>query len=159
MAMQLGDELDLDMPFKDLLHEALLNIVRTADVLSKAGEELFRHHDLTEAQFNVIFSLKYSGRKMTQSMLGRRLVVTRASVTSVLDKLEAKGYVRRAEVPGNRRTNHVELTEKGRVLIDDVEPRYRAVIHDVMSVLTEDQVRSLMRSLESVRGRVHGLKL
>ena len=57
--MQLGVELDLDMPFKDLLHEALLNIVRTADVLSQAGEVLFRKHDLTEAQFNVIFSLKY----------------------------------------------------------------------------------------------------
>ena len=157
--MQLGVELDLDMPFKDLLHEALLNIVRTADVLSQAGDVLFRKHDLTEAQFNVIFSLKYSGRKVTQSMLGRRLVVTRASITSVLDKLEAKGLVRRVEVPGNRRTNHVELTDKGKALIDDVEPKYRAVIHEVMSALDEPQVKQLMRSLESIRARVHGLSL
>ena len=92
-------------------------------------------------------------------MLGRRLVVTRASITSVLDKLEAKGLVRRVEVPGNRRTNHVELTDKGKALIDDVEPKYRAVIHEVMSALDEPQVKQLMRSLESIRARVHGLSL
>jgi MarR family 2-MHQ and catechol resistance regulon transcriptional repressor len=156
--MPLKEELDLDMPFKDVLHEALLNIVRTGDVLSKAGEDFFRRYGLTEAQFNVIFSLKYSGRKVTQSMLGRRLVVTRASVTSVLDKLEGKGLVKRVGVPDNRRTNYVELTDRGRTLIDEVEPKYRAVLHDVMAALSEAEIKSLMHSLERVRGRLREVK-
>ena len=57
--MSINVELDLDRPMKDIRHEAVLNIVRTANILALKGAALFRDHDLTEAQFNVLFALKY----------------------------------------------------------------------------------------------------
>jgi MarR family 2-MHQ and catechol resistance regulon transcriptional repressor len=152
--VSLERELNLEVPFKDIYHEAVLNIIRTASVLSSAGEQLFRQFDLTEAQFNVLFSLKYNPRHVTQTDLGRRLVVTRASITSVLDKLEAKFLVARESVPDNRRIYHVVLTEKGRRLIEQVEPLYRDSIHAVMEDLGDRNCRALIQLLERVRGGV-----
>jgi len=149
--MSLNTELELDRPLRDVRHEAVLNIVRTANVLSTKGAALFRRFDLTEAQFNVLFALKFKERPWTQSELGKRLVVTRASVTSVLDKLEEKDLVRRIEVPGNRRIYHVELTEEGRKLVDTVEPLYRENIHRVLSAFDEETCRNLTRLLETIR--------
>ena len=149
--MSLDRELNLEVPFKDIYHEAVLNIVRTGSVLTSIGDQLFRRSHLTEAQFNVLFSLKHNPRNTTQSDLGKRLVVTRASVTSVLDKLEAKGLVARMDVPENRRIYHVVLTDKGRALVEKVEPLYREKIHEAMGGLSETECRALIGMLERVR--------
>ncbi|MCX5772347.1 MAG: MarR family transcriptional regulator [Candidatus Hydrogenedentes bacterium] len=149
--MSLAAELNLDIPFSDLRHETVLNIIHTANTLAALGARLFRGFDLTEAQFNVLFSLKHKNVKITQSDLGKRLVVTRASITSVLDKLQEKGLIERVIVPGNRRIHHVELTVKGRRLIDKIEPHYRQALQTVMSGLTEAECRELISLLERVR--------
>ena len=149
--MSLAAELNLDIPFSDLRHETVLNIIHTANTLAALGARMFRGFDLTEAQFNVLFSLKHKNMKITQSDLGKRLVVTRASITSVLDKLQEKGLIDRVIVPGNRRIHHVELTVKGRRLIDKIEPHYRQALQAVMSGLTETECHELISLLERVR--------
>ncbi len=151
--MSLEEELSLDRPFTDTRHEAVLNIVHTGNVLASVGMSLFRKFDLTKAQFNVLFALKHKGVDVTQSDLGKRLVVTRASITSVLDKLEAKKLVTRKSVPGDRRINHVELTPNGQRLIDKVEPLYREAIHRSTEPLSEQECKALIRYLERVRVR------
>ncbi len=155
--MALYKELDLDGPFEDICHEAMIGIVRTASLAAAVAGRIFRQYDLTEAQFNALFALKYKSRAITQVELGRRLVVTRATVTSVLDKLESKGYVERRDVPDNRRSYHVELTEAGRSLVDRVEPVYRDSIHYVLGYLDEDAMRQLIAMLEPVRSRLREL--
>jgi MarR family 2-MHQ and catechol resistance regulon transcriptional repressor len=152
--MSLDHELDLERPMQDVRHEAVLNIVRTANILSQKGAALFRMFDLTEAQFNVLFALKYKEREWTQSELGKRLVVTRASVTSVLDKLEEKGLVKRSAVLNNRRIYHVKLTPKGLALLNRVEPVYRRDIHEALGEFDEIGCRRLIHDLERVRERV-----
>lgn len=151
MGISINKELELEQPLEDTRHELVLNLVRTATVIAQKGSYLFRHYDLTEAQFNVLFALKYKRTSWTQSDLGKRLVVTRASITSVLDKLEAKQLVKRNEVPGNRRIYHVSLTRKGRTLIDKVEPVYRMNIHKAMDSFSDSECRELITRLEYIR--------
>ena len=151
--MSLATELGLEKPFSDLRHETMLNVVHTANLLSAAGTVFFRRFDLTEAQFNVLFALKYKVGDLTQSGLGKRLVVTRASITSILDKLEIKGLVMRENVPDNRRIYHVSLTAEGQQIVDRVEPFYRQEIHRAFEGLTDRECKSLIRSLERVRAR------
>lgn len=155
--MELQHELGLQAPFKDTRHEAVLNVVRTANLLSAKASQLFRTYDLTEAQFNVLFALKFSGGDITQAELGKRLVVTRASITSVLDKLESKDLVRRIDVPGNRRIHHVELTHKGTELIDHVEPVYRNEVHNVLDDFDEAECAALIDYMEKIRAQVQSL--
>lgn len=152
--MSINKELQLDRPLEDIRHEAVLNIVHTANVLSQKGANLFRRFELTEAQFNVLFALKYKTHDWTQSELSKRLVVTRASVTSVLDKLEEKGLVQRSAVEGNRRIYHVNLTTRGLVLVDKVEPLYRRDIHAALDGFTDARCRELIGNLEYIRSRV-----
>lgn len=155
--MSLDRELQLERPMRDVRHETVLNIVRTANVLNLKGAALFRHYDLTEAQFNVLFALKYKETNWTQSDLGKRLVVTRASVTSVLDKLEEKGLVSRQDVEGNRRIYHVDLTPEGAALLAEVEPLYRQDIHTVLAHLDDKGCRRLIQMLEQVRDQAEKL--
>ncbi|MCX8065494.1 MAG: MarR family transcriptional regulator [Candidatus Hydrogenedentes bacterium] len=158
MSMSLSKELELEQPLQDIRHETLLNVVRTATMLSLRGEEFFRKYGLTEAQFNVLFALKYKKTKWTQSDLGKRLVVTRASITSILDKLEAKGFVIRNSVEGNRRIRHVELTPEGLKLVRKIEPIYRRNIHRVLSCFSDSECKQIIEYMEKIRGGLKNLK-
>ncbi len=153
MGVSINRELELEQPIEDIRHEVVLNIVRTATLISQKGAALFRRFDLTEAQFNVLFALKYKKSAWTQSDLSKRLVVTRASITSVLDKLESKGLVKRQEVAGNRRIYHVALTRRGKALIDEVEPVYRDTIHKALTPFSDRQCRELTARLEQIRAQ------
>lgn len=155
--MSINQELELGRPMEDFRHEAVLNIVRTSTLMSQKGAVLFRRFDLTEAQFNVLFVLRYKERMLTQSDLGKRLVVSRASVTSVLDKLEKKNLVKRSVVHGNRRIYHVDLTDAGLKLINQVEPLYRESIHTVLEDFDEADCRDLISGLEKIRMRCRAL--
>ena len=153
MGVSINRELELEQPIEDIRHEVVLNLVRTATLIAQKGGLLFRRFDLTEAQFNVLFALKYKKSDWTQSDLSKRLVVTRASITSVLDKLESKRLVKRQEVSGNRRIYHVMLTRQGEALIDEVEPIYRASIHKAFDVFSDKQCRDLIMRLEQIRSQ------
>lgn len=122
--------------------------------MSARAAQVFREYGLTEAQFNVLFTLDIAEESVTQADLGKRLVVTRASITSVLDKMEAKGLVERRNVEGNRRIYHIVLTEAGRTLFEAVKPRYEREIHAVLGGMDEAACRTLIEALEMTRGRV-----
>jgi len=66
--MSLADETESGIClFPDLKHETLLNIVHTANQVLLVADALFRQFDLTQAQFNVLFALKYKRIDVTQS--------------------------------------------------------------------------------------------
>ena len=152
--MSLQDELGLEQPFDDKRHETVLSIVRTANLLSNVAGQLFREFGLTEAQFNVLYALKFTTGDITQAELGKRLVVTRASITSVLDKLEAKNLVTRNNVPGNRRIHHVRLTAEGTALADKVEHPYREVVNEAIAGLSDTDCDTLIQLMQNTRDHV-----
>ena len=73
---------------EDLRHETAFNIMRTGNFMAAKASQFFRAFDLTVAQFNILLALSTGNGNVTQVELGRRLVVSSASITSVLDNLE-----------------------------------------------------------------------
>jgi DNA-binding MarR family transcriptional regulator len=70
---------------------------------------------LTPSQFDVIATLGDTDG-MTCSDLSARTLVTKGTLTGVLDRLEAKGLIRRAAIKGDRRCIRINLTDKGDAL-------------------------------------------
>ncbi len=70
---------------------------------------------LTPSQFDVISTLGDTDG-MTCSELSARTLVTKGTLTGVLDRLVSKGLVRRDDVKGDRRCIMIRLTEKGDAL-------------------------------------------
>jgi MarR family 2-MHQ and catechol resistance regulon transcriptional repressor len=71
------------------------------------------------------------------------MLVTRANITGLIDKLESKGLVQRTEQHGDRRATIIELTRKGATVHESVSSKYRAFLRDALTALTEDEQRNL----------------
>ncbi len=68
--------------------------------------------DLTPAQFDIIATLGNTPG-MSFKELGEKTLITKGTLTGVVDRLETKGMVRRVIKPEDRRSMIVQLTDKG----------------------------------------------
>src|SRR5207244_13164879 len=93
-------------------------------------------------------------RAMTPSQLGERLIVTRATVTGLVDSLEAKGFVRREPNPNDRRSLSIQITPAGFKVLS----RVRSIVHAHekrwMSDLDDGDLRKLIALLHRVQSSV-----
>jgi DNA-binding MarR family transcriptional regulator len=83
--------------------------------LRRELEQAAVQHDITATQFQVLRRL-WSGEGMNAQNLAKEAHLDAATMTGVLDRLEAKGLVRRVRHETDRRAVRVVLTDEGRAL-------------------------------------------
>jgi DNA-binding MarR family transcriptional regulator len=81
----------------------------------RASERHIRTLGLTAAQFDVIATLGNTDG-MTCKELARRTLVTKGTLTGVLDRLERRRLIARQAEKRDRRSIHVRLTRRGEAL-------------------------------------------
>ena len=131
--------------------ETAMNIVRTSDLLVKHIADLIQPFDLTPSSGLALGILADHGEPLPPNKIAERLIISRASVTSLLDSLERRGYVRRAPHSTDRRMLLIELTDSGRQVAQD----FRLLAHQQekvwMAVLTEQEQAQLIDILHRVQ--------
>jgi len=105
--MSLGKEIKKVRPFDSLEQEAMLNIVRTADVLSGEMTEQFKPSGLSGTQYNALRILRgaqqATGEGLACGEIGDRMITRDPDVTRLLDRLEMP---REARSPCRPHANH-----------------------------------------------------
>ncbi|MBN1766675.1 MAG: MarR family transcriptional regulator [Sedimentisphaerales bacterium] len=157
--MTLAGELGLKQPLIPQARESILNIYHTATAIKKKADELFRHFGLSDVQFNVLMLLAHeSGPKggLSQSQVSDMMLVNRANITTLIDRMEKSGLVVRTAAQGDRRSNIIKLTPYGRQLLSEVEPIYIDQIKKA-TVLAAQEQKMLIDMLEKIRGKVNAM--
>ena len=139
-------------------HEALLNVLHTANYMDRVSQKFFARFGNTEAQYNVMVVIRIEGRCLTQVEISERIVSSRANITALLDKLQAKGYIRRIDIEGDRRAYGIELTTEGKKLLAVVEEKYVRGVKKIMSGFSVQESRSRSSALEKLRRGLSALK-
>ncbi|MEN6617465.1 MAG: MarR family transcriptional regulator [Syntrophorhabdus sp.] len=153
--MGLTEELGLDHSIETIEHESLLNIVYTGTMIDRASFRYFQGQTITVAQFNVLAQLKYAPEKsLSQSVLVRRLVVNKADMTGIVDRLEKAGYAKRERHPDDRRINMVTMTRLGEEAVNSLEAGYFEGVCELMSGIAKDDLYKLNITLEKVRHNI-----
>jgi DNA-binding MarR family transcriptional regulator len=79
--------------------------------------------------------------------VARRLMVTPAVVTGLIDRLEKRGYVRRVGSSGDRRRVNLALTDEGRAAALKAEQRLTDEVGAKMANFSSDELKTLERGL------------
>ena len=131
--------------------EAAMNIARTGDLLVRRIADLVQPFDLTPSSGLVLGILADAESQLPPNEIAERLILSRASVTSLLDSLERRGYVRRLPHPTDRRMLLIELTDVGRRIAHE----FRLVVHrhqkEWMATLSEKEQDQLVNMLHRLQ--------
>jgi MarR family transcriptional regulator, organic hydroperoxide resistance regulator len=87
---------------------------------------------------------------LTQRELSDQAGVMEPSTHAAIKAMEKLGYVRRIQVPENRKTVYVHLTPKGRALRAKLEPLAKAVNRDATLGLSSREVETARKVLLAV---------
>jgi len=131
--------------------------LRTLRALAEAYHAFSRHSaahvrslGYTPAQFDLIATLGNTPG-MTFTALGRKTLITKGTLTGVVDRLEARGIVRRTSVASDARSTIVRLTREGEAEFARVFPAHIAYCKRSFAVLAGAELDRLDALLEKLR--------
>jgi DNA-binding MarR family transcriptional regulator len=130
---------------------------RLLDLLNALGSTTFRQLlwqraselDLTYAQSQVLFHVAdNAGCHMGD--VAKAFGVTLPAVTHIVDRLEEKQFLVRADDPGDRRVYVLELTRAGRALVQELHGLQMRGVEAVLKRMTSDDRQRVIKGLEAL---------
>lgn len=128
----------------------LRELVRCYQAFEAYSSIHIRSLGLTPPQFDIIATLGNT-KGMSCKELGERTLITKGTLTGVLDRLEAKGLVQRTVSASDRRAQIVALTEAGEALFQQVFPGHVAFVGQALAELSESDLSQTQTSLARLR--------
>jgi MarR family transcriptional regulator, 2-MHQ and catechol-resistance regulon repressor len=101
------------------------------------------------SDFAVLEMLLHKGPQPVNT-IGAKVLLTSGSITAAVDRLEARGLVRRGNDPKDRRARIVHLTRSGRKLIACAFAEHSRTMEEAVGVLSSTERATLVRLLKRV---------
>jgi DNA-binding MarR family transcriptional regulator len=101
-------------------------------------------------QFDVIATL---GNQLPMSCkdLGEKTLVTKGTLTGVLERLEAKGLILRQANLEDARSQLIGLTSEGQSLFEKIFPEHLEFLNKAFQKLSPDELKQLEKSLKLLK--------
>lgn len=135
----------------------VIELVRTYNSVMSTSNRALASTGLSAAGRQALAIIEGAHAPLSPTVIAQRLLVTTASVTSLLDTLENRGFVARMPDPDDRRKVLVHLTPDGQKLVDDFLPRIVALQTAIVANLSETERRQLLHHLAAVHEAADGL--
>ena len=139
---------DINSTFPNKRVKALLNIIYTANWISSKQSVFFKPFGISSQQYNILRILKGAGEPIKVQTIKERMLERSPNATRLMDKLNDKQLINRLPCPNDRRVVHIEITNKGLSLINDIS---KEIKHDYLKNLTEDEAGILSDLLDKIR--------
>jgi DNA-binding MarR family transcriptional regulator len=130
----------------------LSRVTRLASVLDQRRSEAFVEHGLQGHEFDVLSVLRRSGEpfELTAGELASLTHVTSGTMTSRLDRLEARTFVSRHADPADGRLVRVRLTTGGRARVDAAFEALLARERELLATLAPEQQAEVAAALRAL---------
>lgn len=128
------------------------------EALFRAQVSVLRHlgaefpDELSLNEYDVLFNLsRQDGRALRIRDLNKHILLTQPSISRLVDRLAARGLVRKEADPGDGRGTIVCLTDDGYALFRKVAIPHSVSIHKHMDVLSDDELATLTALCDKLR--------
>jgi DNA-binding MarR family transcriptional regulator len=106
------------------------------------------------AAFNVLSVLAGDPTALRPSVIASRMMVTRATITGLLDSLERRGLIRRVQSADDGRTRPVLISAAGQRVADELVPNMHRFERELMAPLQRHELEALLDMVARLQQRV-----
>ncbi len=145
-------EIAQERPFSSIEEEALLNLIRTSDSVSRAFQRRMRKWGVTSTQYNVLRILRGAQpRGLTCAAIGDRMVTAEPDITRLLARLKALKLIKQHRDRSDRRVVWTQISDAGLELLKSMDPTINQHPQELLGHMSEPEVSELIRLLELAR--------
>ena len=133
-------------------YQVTARLSRIALHVARVQEESFGKYGLNRGEVGVLAALRFAGpeQQLSPTRLFKGLMLSSAGITSRLDRLEERGYVKRSRHPDDRRGVLVELTDSGRHVLEVAVSADTVRERDLMAGLSTAERKTLAALLKKL---------
>lgn len=148
----MGIEKDIQQArFRNVHQKAAINLIYTVGWMRDRTKSMFEAEDITPQQFNILRILRGSFPKPLSTLQIRERMLEKMSDTSrIVDRLIAKGLVKKLTCKNDRRLVDVIISDKGKKLLERLDTR-QDEIDGVLGKLSEKDANILSDLLDKIR--------
>lgn len=128
-------------------------LVRTYQAFEQLSTQRVKCHGLTHPQFDVIATLGNT-QGMSCRELSERTLITKGTLTGVLDRLLAKGLITRTVPEHDRRSVFVALTDSGDELFHQSFPDVVNHCGEAFAGISDEKLLQLAAELAAIRAAI-----
>jgi DNA-binding MarR family transcriptional regulator len=145
-------EIQQSTPFRSTAQEATIALLRTASVVNRSLARVVEPSGLSLAQYNALRIIRGAGTGGIPTLsIRERMIEEGTTITRLLDKLEEAGLIRRERSYPDRRQVLCFVSDAGRALLDDLDPKVNAADEAVVASLDAGQLDRFIELLDLVR--------
>jgi DNA-binding MarR family transcriptional regulator len=129
--------------------DLVTGVIQLANLLNRRLAPVFEKAKVTPQQWAVLSALAEETAPVTLVALARRLVVTKQNMTGMIARLEQLGVAERQGDPNDLRSSRVQLTRRGRSIVEKLRPAYDEWIRSLAGdEISERELQTLTKSVE-----------
>ncbi len=134
-----------------LSKQVLYELTSMHDTLEDVFEVHFAKYGLSWPKFNALIHLYMAGDcGLIQSELGKKMLVSRANITGLIERLEREDLVLRKNDPSDKRVFRVTLTKRAFALMHAFIPIHNEFTHKIISALNQEEKETLITLLQKL---------
>ena len=133
--------------------ELFLELLRTADMLSRGFGPVLKAEGISATQYNVLRILRGAREAIPCGEIASRMITRDPDITRLLDRLEKRGLISRRREATDRRTVLAKITSEGLDLLARLDAPVREVHRKQLSHLGRKRQQTLAGLLRASRTR------
>ena len=142
------DEIRQTRPFASQAEEAVVALMRTADLVRRAIAAVVEDRGITLQQYNVLRILRGAGDAGMPTLdIAERMLDQTPGITRLIDRLELKQLVSRERCATDRRQVFCRITPRGLELVGALDQPVHDADLEAMSPLSDRQMSQLLKLL------------
>ncbi|MFN4213963.1 MarR family winged helix-turn-helix transcriptional regulator [Exiguobacterium sp.] len=126
--------------------KAITVLFRASQSIQDMVKQEVAAYGLNPTEFSVLELLYHKGDQPIQ-MIGKNVLLSSGSMTYIVDRLEAKGYLQRKACPSDRRVTYAALTETGTDLMNHIFPAHARRIDELFDGLDLDDTITQLKTV------------
>ncbi|MGJ5641056.1 MarR family winged helix-turn-helix transcriptional regulator [Formosa sp. S-31] len=139
---------DITSRFPSQRVKALINILYTANWITSLQNDFFKPFGISPQQYNILRILNGADAPLKVQTIKERMIDRAPNATRLMDKLCAKDLIQRISCPADRRVVHIEITEKGKKLLEAIADDHN---ESLLQNLNEAEAKQLSDLLDKIR--------
>ena len=141
------------LPMRNFARSLPMQLLRAREAVMQRFRPMLHRHGVTEQQWRVVRALVEPETADIGTLAGHCCILP-ASLTRIVDTLEAKKLVARRAHPADQRRVVVEITPAGRKLFQAVAPHSEAHYREIAALVGTERLDAFYAMLDEVIERL-----
>ncbi len=118
-----------------------------------------KKYNIAYIDAHLLLSIDESNGQSEPTKLSEELLIPKQSITSMLDKLEKKGYILRTHSVNDRRKINISITENGKKIVGPIQAAFIMAEREILKHLDKDEIDTMINTYKKILDIIANISL